>query len=45
MSTLELESMTAEEVGEWLKKKGISEDVVDAFAGAYATCRLQPVAN
>lgn len=40
MSTLELQSMTAEEVGEWLKKKGISEDVVDAFAGEYVTCRL-----
>jgi hypothetical protein len=25
--------MTADEVGEWLKKKGLSEDVVDAFAG------------
>ena len=33
MNTTELESMTADEVGEWLRKKGISEDVADAFVG------------
>lgn len=33
MSTTELESMTADEVGEWLRKKGISGDVDDAFVG------------
>ena len=31
MSTTELECMTADEVGEWLKKKGISGNVADAF--------------
>lgn len=43
MSAFELESMTLEEVGEWLKEKGLSEDVVDAFTGEFwlplATCK------
>ena len=46
MSGLEIESMTTEEVGEWLKKKGLSEDVVDAFAGEcsiiYQLCHAMP---
>ena len=28
-----LEHMTADEVGEWLKEHGFSEDIVDAFEG------------
>ena len=35
MSAFELESMMLEEVGEWLKEKGLSQDVVDAFAGEF----------
>ena len=38
MSAFELESMTIE-VGEWLRKKGLTEDVIDGFAGEFtATC-------
>ena len=28
-----LEHMTADEVGEWLKQRGFSEDIVEAFEG------------
>lgn len=29
------ESMTLEEVGEWLKERGLSGDIVEVFAGEF----------